>query len=87
MAARTMPVVGVGIIEDGLLEVLDGIVHLVRLDVGLELREVVNGALAVGGGDHVGRVLPDVLCDLAPCRFDGGNRVGECSILSTHWES
>ena len=87
MTARAMPVVGVGVVEDGLLKVLDGIIHLVRLDMGFELREVVNGALAVGGGDHVGRILPDIFCDLAPSRFDGGDRVGECSVLSTHWES
>lgn len=73
--------------EDGFLKLLDFGVHLVGLDMGFELREVVDGALAVGGCDHVGRVLPDILGNLAPSGLDGSNRVGECAILSTYRES
>ena len=76
-----MLVVGVGEVEDGLLEGLHLGVHLVRLDVRLELGEVVDRALAVGGGDNVLGVLADVLCDLAPCSLDGGDRVGEGTVL------
>ena len=73
--------VGVGEEEDRLFERLDLGIHLVRLDVRLELGEVVHGALAVRGGDHVRRVLPDVLSDLAPRGLDGGDGVGECAVL------
>ena len=76
-----MAVVGVGEVEDGGLEGLDLGVHLVRLDVRLELGEVVDRALAVGGGDNVLRVLANVLCDLAPSSLDGGDRVGEGTVL------
>ena len=76
-----MLVVRVGEVENGLLECLDLVVHLVRLDMRLELRKVVDSALAVGGSDHVGRVLPDVLCDLAPGGLDGGDGVGQRAVL------
>ena len=80
-----MLVVRVGEVEDGLLECLHFAVHLVLLDVGLELGEVVDGALAVGGSDHVRRVLPNVRRDLAPCGFNSSDRVGEGTVLSTHF--
>ena len=79
-----MTVVGIGEEENRLLECLHLIVHLVRLDVRLELGEVVDGALAVRRGDHVGGVLADVLGDLAPRGLDGGDGVGEGAVLSTH---
>lgn len=71
-----MPVVRIGEEEDGVLKVHDGVVHLVRLDLRLEHGEVVDGALAVGGGDDVLGILPDVFCDFAPGSFDGGDGVG-----------
>ena len=73
--------VGVGEEEDRLFERLDLGIHLVRLDVRLELGEVVHGALAVGGSDDVRRVLAQVLCDLAPRRFDCGDGVGQGAVL------
>ena len=69
--------------EDALLERLHLGVHLVRPDVRLELREVVDGALAVRRGDHDGGVEPEVLRDLAPRSLDCSNGVGQCTIL---WE-
>ena len=57
------------------------------LDFWLELGEVVDCALAVGCSDHVGRVLPDVLRDLAPRCLDSGDGVGECAILFTDRKS
>ena len=65
--------VGVGEEEDGLLERLDRGVHLVRGDVRLELREVVDRALAVRRGDDVRGVLADVERDFAPRGLDGGD--------------
>ena len=65
--------VRVGEEEDGLLERLHGSVHLVRLDVRLELREVVDRALAVRRGDDVRGVLADVERDFAPRGLDGGD--------------
>jgi hypothetical protein len=76
-----MFVVGVGEVENRLLEVLDLIGHAIGLDIGSKAGEVVNGALAMGGRDNMLRVLPDVLGDLAPCCLDGGNRVGESTVL------
>ena len=76
-----MEVVGVGEVEDGLLERGDLVLHLVRLDVRLELRQVVDGALAVGRSDHVGRVLPNVLGDVAPGSLDSRDGVGEGTVL------
>ena len=76
-----MKVVRVGEVENGLLECLHLTVHLVLLDVGLELCQVVNGALAVGGSDNVGGVLANVLCDLAPCCLDGCDGVGQGAVL------
>ena len=76
-----MLVVRVGEEEDGLLERLDLGLHLVHLDVRLELGEVVDGTLAVGGSDDEGRVLPDVLCNLAPCSLNCSNRVGQSAVL------
>ena len=73
--------IGVGEEEDRLFERLDLGIHLVRLDVRLELGEVVHGALAVSGSDNVRRVLAQVLCDLAPCCLDGCDGVGEGTVL------
>ena len=79
-----MLVVCVGEEEDGLLKCLHLEVYLVRLDVGLELGEVVDCALAVGGSDDICRVLPDVGSNLAPCGFDCSDGVGEllCTAYS-----
>ena len=86
MLTRTGAMFGVriGKEEDRLFESLYLGIHLVCLDVRLELGEVVDGALAVGGGNHVCPVLADVLGDLAPCCLNGGDRVGEGAVLSTH---
>ena len=74
--------IGVGEEEDRLFERLDLGIHLVRLDVRLELGEVVHGALAVGGSDDVRRVLAQVLCDLAPRSFYGSDGVGQGPVLA-----
>ena len=76
-----MSVVGVGEVEDALLECGDLVVHLVRLDMGLELGEVVDGALAVSGSNHVCRVLPDIRGDFAPSSLDGSNGVSQSTVL------
>ena len=73
--------VGVGEEKDRLLESLDFIVHLVCLDVWLELGKVVDGAFAMCGSDNVLRVLPDILGHLAPRGLDGSDRVGEGTVL------
>lgn len=76
-----MLVVRVGKVENRLLEGLHLIVHLVSLDMRLELSEVVHGAFAVGGSNHVRRVLPDVLGHLAPRSLDGSDGVSESAVL------
>lgn len=66
-----MDVVGVGEKEDALFEVGDFVVHLVLLDMRLELGEVVDSAFAVGGSNHMSGVLPDISGDFAPGSLDG----------------
>lgn len=78
-----MLVVSVGVVEDGLLEGLNLAVHLVGLDIRLELGEVVDSALAVGSCDDIVRVLPNILGNFAPGCFYSGDGVGECTILKT----
>ena len=73
--------VRIGEVENGLLKCFDLVIHLVSFDMRLELREVVDGALAVGGSDHVGGVLPDVGGNFAPSGLDSGDGVGESTIL------
>ena len=73
--------VRVGEEEDGLFERLNLRVHLVRRDVGLEVGEVVDGALAVRCGDDVRWVLADVEGDFGPCCFDGCDGVGQGAVL------
>ena len=76
-----MLAVGVGEEEDGLLKCLHLGVHLVHLDVRLELGEVVDCALSVGRGNHICGIVPDVLGDLSPRGFDSGAGVSEGAIL------
>lgn len=59
----------------------DSIVHLVGANVGLKLLEVVDCALAVGGGNHMVRVLADFFGNGAPGSLDGGDRVYERAVL------
>lgn len=79
-----MSCVCIGEEKDRFFETLDLRLHLVRQDARLELREVVDGSLAMGGSDHVCRVLPDVPRDFPPGGLDGGYGVGQCSILENH---
>jgi len=77
-----MEVVCISKVEDGFFEFLDLVVHLVRLDMRLELGEVVDSAFAVGGGNDIGRVLADVLCDFAPGSLDSLDRVCKSTVLN-----
>jgi hypothetical protein len=65
----------VGEVEDALLESLYLVVHLVRLDVRLKHSEVVDGPLAVSGGNNIVGVLPDIFGDLTPGSFDSSDGV------------
>ena len=47
----------------------------------LELGEVVDSVLAVGGSDHVCWVLADIGGNLAPSSLDSSNGVGQSAIL------
>ena len=71
-----MEIVSVGEVENGFFECLNLGIHLVRLDVRLELREVVNCTLAVGGSDNVSGILANIFGDLAPGGFDSSDRIG-----------
>lgn len=71
-----MDVVRVGKVEDGFLELGHLVVHFVFFNVGLELGEVIDSALAVGSGDDMVRVLTNVFGDLSPGSLDGLDRVG-----------
>lgn len=83
----SMEVMRVGEVKDGLLEPLDLAFDLVIPEVRLKLREVVHSALAMGGGNNVVGVLPNVSGDLGPGSLDGGNRVGQSAVLKFGEES
>lgn len=55
--------------KDGLFKLGDYIVHLELLDVWLEMRQVVDSALAMDSCDDVSRILAYILCDFAPRCF------------------
>ena len=59
----------VGEEEDGFFKFGDFIIHLVLLDVRLEVRQVVDSTLAMGSCDDISRILAYVLCDFAPSSF------------------
>jgi hypothetical protein len=62
--------VRVRVVEDGVFEFLDLCFNFVVLEIRLELGEVVDGALAVGSGDNILGILPDVFGDFSPGSFD-----------------
>jgi hypothetical protein len=62
--------VGIGVVKDGVFELLDLRFDLVVLKMRLKLGEIVDGALAVGRCDNVLGILPDVLRDFSPRSFD-----------------
>lgn len=70
-------------VEDGTLKGRDLGVDVLGLDMRLELAQVVDGALAVGGGDHVLGILPDFFSDLAPGLLDGGDAVDKSAVLES----
>lgn len=82
MAARPVEVIGVGEVENALLECLDLVVHLVRLDVRFEHGEVIDSTLAVSGSNNILGVLADVFGDFTPGSFDCRDGVCQCAILS-----
>ena len=51
------------------------------LDVGLEMRKVVDSTLAVGSCNNVFGVLANILGDLSPSSLNGCNGVGEGAVL------
>ena len=70
-----MEVVSVGEVKNGFLECLNFTLHLVGLDVRLELRKVIDCALAVGGGNNICGILANVFGNFAPGSFDGSDGV------------
>lgn len=78
-----MPVIGVGEEEDGIFEIHDGVVHLMRLDLGLEHGKVVDGTFAMSGGDNMLRILSNVFRYFAPGSFNSRDGVGQCTVLIT----
>lgn len=76
-----MHVVGIGEVENALFEILYLVVHLVRLDMRLKLREIVDGALAVSCSNHIRGVLANVFGDFPPGCLNGCNRVCEGTVL------
>ena len=59
----------VGKEEDGFFKLGDFIIHLVFLDVRLEMRQVVDSTLAMGSCDDESRILAYILCDFGPSSF------------------
>ena len=67
--------------QDRLFEFGNFSVHLVRFQVWLEVREVVDGAFTVCRGNDMLRVLPDFIGNLMPRSFDGRDGVGKSAVL------
>ena len=76
-----MDPVRVRVVKDGVFELLDLCFDLVVLKMRLELEEIVDGALAVGRGDNVLGILPDVFGDFSPGSFDCRDRVRQSAVL------
>jgi len=62
--------VRVRVVKDGVFELLDLCLNLVDSKMRLKLGEIVDGALAVGRGDNILGILPDVFGDFSPGSFD-----------------
>jgi len=72
----------IGVEEDGTLElVYGGAGELVRAKVRLEVREVVDRALAMRCRDHEPRVRADFARHSALRRFDRRDGIGQGSVL------
>lgn len=84
---RAVLIVRVGVEEDCFLEFCYLGVHLMLFDGRLEHSKVIDGALAMSGGNDMSRVLPEISCNLAPSCLNSRNGVGESAILSTHCKS
>ena len=68
--------------EDRSLELFHGRFHLMRAQMRLEAREIVDGALAVRRCDHERGVRADFARYFAPCCFDGRDRICQGSALN-----
>ena len=55
--------------EDRFFKLGDFIIHLLLLDVRLEMGQVVDSTLAMGSCDNVSRILAYLLCDFSPSSF------------------
>ena len=60
------PVLCVSEEKDGFFKLGDFAIHLVLLNVRLEVRQVVDGTLSMGSCDDVVRILAYILCDFSP---------------------
>jgi hypothetical protein len=70
-----------GVEVDGALELVHGGGEIVRAKVRLEVREVVDRALAMRRRDHECRVRADFARHSAPRRFDSRDEIGQGSVL------
>ncbi len=81
---RALTPIRVGVEEDGSLELFHGGFHLVRAQMRLEKREIVDGALAMRRRDHECGVHADFVRDFAPCRFDCRDGICQSPILDSY---
>lgn len=68
-------------IEDALLEELDLAFHLVILDLGAKLAEIVDRAFSVRRGDNLGWRETKRSRNGCPCRLDGSYGISQRAIL------
>jgi hypothetical protein len=75
------PRMRIGVEGDGALELVHCGGEIVRTKVRLEVREVVDRALAMRRRDHERRVRADIARHSAPRRFDSRDGIGQGSVL------
>lgn len=78
-----MKTVGIGIVENGVLEAFYLALNLLVSEMGFELGEIVDGALSMGSSNDIFGILPDFRSNLAPSSFDSRNGIGESTVLSS----
>jgi len=76
-----MDTIGVSEKEDRFFESVDFVLDLVRLEVRLELGEIIDGTLAVGGCNNVLGILPDISSDPVPSGLHSGDGVCKSTVL------
>ena len=81
-ATKSILAVGVGEVQDSLFEHSNFGFDLVRLQVGLELSQIIHGAFPMSSRNNKSWVQPKIVCDFSPSRV---NQFFAAAWFSTSW--